>query len=135
MPRHTLRSIIAVLAGFAVIVLLAFVTDTALQAAGVLPVTGAEKFSAGQALLALSYHLGYALLGCYLAARLAPSRPMAHALVLGAIGLVMSVLGLIAIITGDLAPAWYGWALILLSLPVAWAGGRLSMLRKGHPSQ
>jgi hypothetical protein len=33
--------------------------------------------------------------------------PVEHALAFGAVGLLMSVLGLQAMIAGDLAPAWY----------------------------
>jgi hypothetical protein len=54
---------------------------------------------------------------------------MAHALALGMLGVCISALGLIAIVTGDLAPAWYGWALIVLSRSVAWIGGKLFILR------
>jgi hypothetical protein len=79
--------------------------------------------------LTLTYHLAYGLLGSYLTARFAPGRPMAHALTLGVLGVLISTLGLIAIVTGHLAPAWYGWALILLSLPVAWLGGKLFILQ------
>jgi hypothetical protein len=39
--------------------------------------------------------------GSYIAARLAPNRPMGHALVLGAFGLVVSVVGAV----GDMEPA------------------------------
>lgn len=132
MPKRTLRSIGAVFAGFALIIVPAFGTDTALQLAGVLPVTGTQRFGTGHSLLALSYHLAYALVGCYVAAWLAPNRPMAHAMALGAIGVVISVLGLVAIIKGDLAPSWYGWALVLLSLPVAWVAGKLFSLMRGR---
>jgi hypothetical protein len=124
MQTNTLRSVGAVLAGFVLIGLLGFVTDSALQAAGVLPVTGTVKFEPKHALLALSYHLVSGVIGGYVTARLAPSRPVAHAVALGVAGIVFSGLGLIAIVTGDLAPAWYGWALVLLSVPITWLGGR-----------
>jgi hypothetical protein len=44
---------------------------------------------------------------------------------LGVIGLLMSIAGQIAIIEGDLAPRWYGWALIILAVPTAGFGGWL----------
>jgi hypothetical protein len=125
-----LKSVGAVLAGFVFIAALGVLTDTALQSAGILPPTGQRKFEAWQSALALSYHALYAVLGCYLTARLAPRRPMAHALVLGSLGFVTSILGLIAIVAGDLAPAWYGWALIVLAIPLAWLGGRLRLARQ-----
>lgn len=90
MAKSLVKSIAAVGMGFAAIVVLSYVTDTTLQSVGVLPITGAERFGTGQAVLALSYHLAYAFGGCYLAARLAPSRPVVHAMVLGGIGVLMS---------------------------------------------
>jgi hypothetical protein len=96
---------------------LVFVTDTTLQWIGILPETGARKFELRESLLALSYHLGYTILGGYTAARLAPRQPIAHALALGALGVAVSALGLVAIIVRDLAPTWYAWVLTLLSLP------------------
>jgi hypothetical protein len=126
--RDTLKSIGAVAAGVAILSALAAVTDTLLQWAQVLPVTGEKKFENWQSLLALSYHLFYVVIAAYLVAALAPSRPVAHALAFGGVGVVMSVLGTIAIVTRDLAPAWYGWALIVLSLPTGWIGGKLFMI-------
>lgn len=122
------RSIGAVLAGLVFIAVSSFVTDTALQWVGILPVPSEVKFETRHALLALSYHLLYVLIGAFLVAWLAPSRPLAHALALGALGVAVSTLGVIAIVMSDLAPAWYGWALVLLSLPVTWAGGKLFIM-------
>lgn len=133
--RDIVASLFAVGAGLIVISALAFATDSVLQAAGVLPLVGEKRFQTTHALLALTYHASFVVLGCYLAARLAPNRPMAHALVLGAVGFVMSILGLLAIIAGNLAPAWYGWTLIVLSFPLAWVGGRLFVWRRERSSE
>jgi hypothetical protein len=124
------RSIGAVLAGIVFIAVSSFVTDSALQWVGILPVPNEVKFESRHALLALSYHLLYVLLGTFLVAWLAPSRPPAHALALGALGVAVSTLGLIAIVMNDLAPAWYGLALVMLSLPVTWAGGKLFIMSR-----
>jgi hypothetical protein len=133
MIRDAFRSIGAVIAGFVLVAVLAVATDTALQSVGILPVTGATKFESGHSALALSYHLAYVVLGGYVAARLAPHHGVAHALALGALGMVFSAFGLVAIVKGDLAPAWYGWALIFLSVPVTCLGGKLFELqRKGQ---
>ena len=123
--RDVLKSIGAVAAGVVILSALAAVTDTLLQWAQVLPVTGEKRFQNWQSLLALAYHLLYVVIAAYLVAALAPTRPMAHALAFGGVGVAMSILGTIAIVNGDLAPAWYGGALIVLSLPTAWIGGRL----------
>ena len=118
--KNIAKSLGAVLAGFIAIVMLSVVTDSVLEQRGVLP--RENLFGTGPVLLALTYRIAYSVIGCYIAARLAPNRPMAHALALGVLGIVVSALGSMA--ARDLAPAWYVWALILVSLPCAWVGGQ-----------
>jgi len=127
-----LKRIGAVLAGFILIGLLGFITDTILQQLGILPIPTEQKFAPRHSFLALSYHLLFAVLGGFITARLAPDHPIAHAITLGVLGIVISTLGLIAIIMQDLAPAWYGWALIVFSVPVTWVGGKLAILSQRH---
>lgn len=130
---NVLKSIGAVIAGLVVIVALSTGTDKFLEASGVLPggalpMRGAELLIAG----VLAYRMIFSILGCYITARLAPGRPMRHALALGIVGVVFSALGTIA--AQGLAPAWYGWGLVVVSLPCAWIGGRLAELRTLNPS-
>jgi hypothetical protein len=127
-----LRRMGAVLAGFFLIGLLGFLADTVLQQLGILPIPTEHKFETRHALLALSYHLLFAVLGGFATARLAPDHPIAHVITLGILGIVISTLGLIAIIILDLAPAWYGWSLIVFSIPVTWIGGKLAILSRRH---
>lgn len=124
--KNIFKSLGAVFAGFLVIVILSVLTDTILEQIGVLP--RGSLFGTGPVLLALTYRVLYSVLGCYLAARLAPDRPMAHALALGVVGVVVSTLGSIA--ARGLAPDWYAWALILVALPCAWVGGGWALRRK-----
>ena len=76
---------------------------------------------------ALAYRTIFAIAGSYLAARLAPTRPMLHALILGVIGFVISSLGTIA--TWNAGPEferkWYPIALVLISIPCGWLGGKI----------
>jgi hypothetical protein len=78
-------------------------------------------------LLATACRTVYGVAGSYLAARLAPYRPMTHALALGVAGLAVSIVG--AVVTWNRGPGfgphWYPLALIALAMPTAWAGGRL----------
>jgi hypothetical protein len=78
-------------------------------------------------LLATVYRTIVGIAGCYLTARLAPDRPMRHALAGGVVGLAVSIVG--AAVTWNMGPAfgphWYPLALIATALPCAWAGGRL----------
>jgi len=67
------------------------------------------------------------VLGSYIAATLAPNRPMKHALALGVVGFVVNILGAVATWNMNLAPAWFTLALIALALPCAWLGGKLRL--------
>jgi hypothetical protein len=125
-PRRRLRSTGAVLAGFIAIVVVSLGTDQLLHSLGVYPPWGEPMYDTGLNLLALSYRIVYGVLGSYLTARLAPRAPMRHALILGAIGFVVSLAGAITATTMvDLGPAWYPIALVLTALPCAWLGGAL----------
>ncbi|MBI5352034.1 MAG: hypothetical protein HZB50_05300 [Chloroflexi bacterium] len=124
---NILKSIGAVMAGFIAIFALSYGTDAVLEAAGILQ-AGAPLPMRGSELLItaiLVYRLAYSVVGCYIAARLAPSHPMRHALVLGALGLVGSIGGAIVAVQQSLGPAWYAWALVVFALPCAWLGGKL----------
>ena len=125
-PSHIPRRIGAVLAGFLTIVVLSTATDAVLHATGVYPPFG-ERMSDALFLLATAYRIVFGVMGCYITARLAPDRPMQHALVLGAVGTVLSTAGAVAM--WDAGPAWYSLAIIAISLPCAWAGARLSVMQ------
>jgi hypothetical protein len=89
-------------------------------------------------LLATAYRTIYGIGGSYLTAKLAPYRPMAHALTGGALGAAIGLLG--AVITwnqgAEFGPHWYPVMLVVLALPTAWVGGWLwlrSNRRAGEP--
>ena len=118
------RSIVAVAVGFVAIAVLSFGTDALVRAAapGAFE-AGGRTDSVPLLLLTLVYVAVYAVAGCYLAASLAPARPMRHALVLGASGLAFTGLG--TVLAWDTAPAWYHIVSLAMVLPYAWLGGRL----------
>ncbi len=121
-PRRRLRSIGAILAGLVLIFATSTATDSALHAAGIFPAIG-QGMSDSLLALATAYRVVYSVLGCWLTARLAPRRPMKHALELGAVGVVLTTLGTIAM--WDKGHHWYPLTLIAISLPAAWFGGWL----------
>ena len=127
-PLRGLRRIGAVLAGLLAIFILSTATDVALHAAGVFP-PWEVRMSDALFLLALAYRIVYGIAGCYVTARLAPDRPMHHALALGAVGVVLSAAGAVAM--WDAGPAWYSLGVIAIAIPCAWAGGKLAMARTG----
>ena len=128
--RNQLRSALALLAGLAVIFVLSLGTDQVLHALHVYPPWGQWTQHPGLNLLALAYRCVYAVLGCYLTARLAPRAPMGHALILGAIGMVLSTAGAVAM--WNVGPHWYPVALALSSLPCAWLGGLIERRRRAR---
>lgn len=129
MNKNIFKSIWAVLAGFLVIVILSVGTDFILKAADVLPYDHLFV-STGLIVGVLFYRAVYSLIGCYIAAKLAPHKPLKHALALGVLGVVVSTAGAIA--AGHLGPAWYAWTLVVIALPIAWLGGRLYLMRSQH---
>ncbi len=124
-PRRIGRSIVAVLAGFVAIVVLSVGTDQVLHVLGVYPPWGQPMYDPGLNALALAYRIVISVFGCYLTARLAPYAPMRHALILGAVGIVVSTAGALAAMGHNLGPMWYPVALVVVSLPCAWLGARL----------
>jgi hypothetical protein len=131
-PRRIGRSIGAVLAGMFVGIVLTIATDMVLHATGVFPPWGQSMVGfEGSLLLATIYRTVYGVAGCYIIARLAPDRPMQHALVGGVIGLVVSIVG--AAVTWNKGPAfgphWYPLALVVLAMPQAWVGGKLRVMQ------
>jgi hypothetical protein len=129
-PRRWPRSAAALFSGFVVVVVLSLGTDGLLHAAGIFPPLGLTMSDA-LFLLATAYRTVYAVLGSYITARLAPDRPMQHALAGGVVGLVLSIAGAVATWNREpsLGPHWYPLALIATALPCAWAGGGLRVMQ------
>lgn len=129
---NTLKSIGAVLAGALVGVVLSIGTDSALRAAGIFTPLG-QPMSDALLLLATVYRTIYGVLGSYITARLAPNRSMMHALILGAIGLAVSIVGLVVTWNrvAEFGPHWYPLALVVLAMPQSWLGGKLRVMQLG----
>jgi hypothetical protein len=129
-PRRVLRSIGAVLAGMFVGIVLALGTDEVLHVVGVFPPWG-QPVGDKPLLLATAYRIIYGIASCYIIARLAPDRPMQHALAGGVVGLIVSIVG--TVVTWNAGPAfgphWYPLALVATALPTAWAGGKLRLMQ------
>jgi hypothetical protein len=128
-PRRRLgKSVWALVAGFIAVVVLSIGTDAVLHALHVFPPVG-QRMSDKLFLIATIYRTVYAILGSYITARVAPDRPMAHALIGGIIGLILGSVG--AAVTWnrtELGPHWYPVALVVTALPCAWIGGKIREL-------
>ena len=125
----TLKSIGAVLAGLIFIVVASYVVDTILEITGIFTPPSAGFHTTWMVVTATLYRTIISIVGCFIAAFLAPSRPMLHALVLGFIGLAASTAAAVVVIPMDLSPAWYPIVLAAEAVPCAWVGGMLAERR------
>jgi hypothetical protein len=134
--RHPWRSVGAVLAGLIFIVVTHLGTDVVMHATGVFP-PWFQPMADPLWVLALTYRAVLSVAGAYLTARLAPVRPLAHAFVLGCIGLVLSIMGVAANWNAgpEFGPKWFGIALAVIAIPCAWIGGKLRELQLRAQSQ
>lgn len=131
-PRRRGQSAWAIVTGFLCVLVLSLVTDEVLHLVKVYPpwdVVMSDRLFG----LATAYRVVYNVVGCYVAARLAPGRPMRHAMLLGWVGVFVALLGAAATWNHQpsLGPHWYSVALVVLALPCAWAGGKLRELQAG----
>jgi hypothetical protein len=124
-----------VVAGFLAVIVITLGTDEVFHLIGVYPPWG-QPVASEPLMLATFYRVIYGIGGSYLTARLAPYKPMKHALVGGAIGTVISIAGAAA--TWNKGPAfgphWYPVALIVTAMPCAWAGGKLWLRQLREPA-
>jgi len=128
MNKTTLKSVWAVVAGVLFIIIVTTIVDIVLHVAKVFPPMD-QPINDALALLASSYRLVISIAGAYLTAKLAPDRPLRHALILGCVGVVLGLVGVVATWNLGLGPRWYPISLVVLAMPQCWAGGRLYELR------
>ena len=129
MNTNIFKSIAAIMIGAGVSVFLSIGTDGLMRALGIFPTAPPMKDSLF--VIATVYRTVFGVIGGYLTARIAPNKPMMHAFVLGALGLVASVAGAIASWNKlpELGPKWYPIALIVLALPPALIGASWRVLQ------
>jgi hypothetical protein len=106
-PRGLGRSVLAIFGGFVFVVAISLGTDEVLHVAKVYSPWG------------------------QLTARLAPYRPMLHAVVGAAIGMVLTSLATIGTWNKpEMGPHWYPIILIGTALPTAWLGAKIYLGRR-----
>jgi hypothetical protein len=127
------RSILALLAGMLTAIILSLGTDLGLHAVGLTPALG-QPMSDRWLMLATTYRTLYGVIASYIVARLAPNRPLQHALVAGFIGLAVSIFGAVVTWNKGLGPHWYPLSLIVLAVPPAWVGGKLREMQLRSPT-
>lgn len=131
-PLRIGRSLLALFAGFVLVLVLTLLTDTALRSAGVFPPLN-QPMANRLLVIATIYRTVYGIAASYLTARLAPYAPMTHALVGGAIGFILSVAGAVVAVSHPekFGAIWYPSALVVLALPTAWAGAKICTAQFG----
>lgn len=122
--RRVGRTILAIAAGFLAVVLLSVGTDVVLHLLKIFPPLG-QRMADSLFAWATLYRTVYGILGSYITARLAPYRPMWHAMVGALIGMLIGTIGAVATWNKDLGPHWYPVALVLTAIPCAWIGGKI----------
>ncbi len=123
--NDTFKSIWAVFAGMLAGAILSIGTDTILEQLGIFPPITEGLFVTWMLALALFYRCIFTILGGYTTAKLAPSNPMKHAVILGSIGIVVTAIG--TVVGWDLSAHWYPIALTILTLPCTYLGAKLQM--------
>src|SRR5258706_6020160 len=89
------KSFLAVVAGVLFIIIVTTLVDLVLHAAGVYPPI-TQPISDGLAALATVYRVLISIAGAWITARLAPQKPMKHALILGVVGVILGLVGVVA---------------------------------------
>ena len=127
------KSIRAVGAGVLAIIIGTTLVDIVLHGAGVFPPMD-QPINDPLALLATSYRIVISVGGAWLTARLAPDKPMKHAMILGSVGVALGLVGVVSTWNLALGPRWYPILLVVLAIPQCWAGGRIFEMQSGrHP--
>jgi surface polysaccharide O-acyltransferase-like enzyme len=106
------------------VVVLSIGTDVVLHALGIFPSLG-QKMADRLFVWATIYRTIYGIIGSYITARLAPSRPMWHAMLGAGIGMILGTVGAVVTWNKDLGPHWYPLALIVTGIPCAWIGAKI----------
>lgn len=80
-------------------------------------------------LLATAYRVIFGVVGSYITARLAPYRPMRHAIIGGCIGMFLATIGAAITWNRNMGPHWYPVALIVFAVPQSWLGAKFYLRR------
>ena len=134
MEKKIFKSIGAVLAGFILTLILTRGLDILLESTGIFPSVEEQQKHGFNILwmniLAIIYRVVFTIIGGYVTAKLAPSKPMKHVLILGIIGTIIAIIGNIVVANipemANVLPLWFSIALVITAFPSIWIGGKLA---------
>ena len=122
MKRNIFKSIGVILLAFVVNAMLSVLTDFLLESIGILPDPGKGLFETWAIILVLFYRGVYTVFAGFIAARYAPVRPMLHAMIVGSIGIVITIIAVSSPSFAEKAPLWFGYTLVAITIPCLWLG-------------
>jgi len=122
---NILKSIGVILLAFVVNALLSVLTDFLLERIGVLPNPERGLFETWAILLCLFYRAIYSVLAGFIIAKLAPNKPMLHALILGVIGVAITLLSVSNPEFAQKSKLWFGYTLAAITIPCIWLGVKI----------
>jgi hypothetical protein len=125
MNKNIFKSIGVILLAFMVSALLSMLTDFLLESIGVLPNPQKGLFETWAILLVLFYRGVYTIVAGFIVAKLAPTKPTLHAIILGIIGTVITVIAASNPSFAEKAPLWFGYTLAGITIPCIWLGVKI----------
>ena len=125
--KNVLKSIGVILLAFISITLLSITTDFLLESIGILPDPNKGLFDTRAIILVLAYRGIYTIFAGFIIAKLAPSKPILHAIILGAIGIIITVLATTEPSFSDKAPLWFGYTMAAITIPCLWLGVNIQL--------
>lgn len=125
MSKIIFKSIGVILLAFVVIALLSMLTDFLLESIGVLPNPQKGLFETWAILLVLFYRGVYTILAGFIVGKLSPVKPFLHAVILGIVGTIITILATSSPSFADKAPLWFGYTLAAITIPCLWLGVKI----------
>lgn len=120
------KSVWSVVAGVLFIIVVTTLVDVVLHMTNVYGPWD-QPLSDQLAVLATAYRIVISVAGAWLTARLAPDKPMQHAMILGVVGTILGAIGAAATWNKGMGPHWYPVLLAVLAIPQCWLGGWLRL--------
>jgi len=126
MNKGIFKSIGVILLSFVVITLLSMLTDYLFESIGVLPNPQKGLFETWAILLVLFYRGVYTIFAGFIVAKLALNKPLLHAIILGIIVTLITVMAASSPSFAEKAPLWFGFTLAAITIPCLWLGVRIN---------